>query len=515
MSQQFKIFYSWQSDLPNNKTRGVIQSAIEKATRSLRDTVEVQADRDTKGVTGSPNIESVIFKKIDECDLFIADLSVVTSYEADDEKKNVPNPNVLIELGYAVGKLGWERVLCFANTEFGIIKNFPFDINHHRLSGFSFDTEVEEKKSEAVKELRDIIISNVSDLMEKGPSSKPGFAMHVVGTFDFSVEAVKPELIPYDIQNNSSVRQFRDKLLNEAKEAYKKAAAIKVAPEEPKEKSGFDKSIQQMIDTNNTLRNVFSSNRIKVRIQKKDDIKNELKEYLDIEADDSFFELGGLEENHGTLRGLQSTYYGSDEAKAKYEAINILAFQLVKNEFFDKYIHTFDGLEYYILAIKNTSEITDTGVNISVTVDEATADVIIPDRRLICDDLNSHTAAGIVYKQKFISVLFELRKNAKIYDGSAYTNDLPKLKSAFPILPFMQEPQYDLTDYEHELQNYIETPEVDQTYDFCVTKLQAQGQAYIGKGIMLRRKAEKVRMVYTITSDYTGGRIKDIELLSK
>ena len=52
--REIKVFYSWQSDLPNSTTRGLIQSSIEAAVRNMRDTVEVTADRDTQGVYGSP-----------------------------------------------------------------------------------------------------------------------------------------------------------------------------------------------------------------------------------------------------------------------------------------------------------------------------------------------------------------------------------------------------------------------------------------------------------------------------
>lgn len=42
--REIKVFYSWQSDLPNSTTRGLIQSSIEAAVRNMRDTVEVTAD---------------------------------------------------------------------------------------------------------------------------------------------------------------------------------------------------------------------------------------------------------------------------------------------------------------------------------------------------------------------------------------------------------------------------------------------------------------------------------------
>ena len=45
---QITIFYSWQSDLPGSETRNIIQDGIKDAVRLLRDTVDIEADRDTK-----------------------------------------------------------------------------------------------------------------------------------------------------------------------------------------------------------------------------------------------------------------------------------------------------------------------------------------------------------------------------------------------------------------------------------------------------------------------------------
>ena len=75
--RQFKVFYSWQSDLPGNKTKWFINECIEEAVVKRNVVVEgvkILADRDTKGKTGAPNITQTIFEKIDECDLFVADV---------------------------------------------------------------------------------------------------------------------------------------------------------------------------------------------------------------------------------------------------------------------------------------------------------------------------------------------------------------------------------------------------------------------------------------------------------
>lgn len=69
----FKIFYSWQSDLPTAKTKVFIRECINEAIELAQNTEYIEAERDeaTKGVTGAPDIVAALFSKIDECDLFI------------------------------------------------------------------------------------------------------------------------------------------------------------------------------------------------------------------------------------------------------------------------------------------------------------------------------------------------------------------------------------------------------------------------------------------------------------
>jgi len=99
----FTIFYSWQSDLPDNTNRHFIQKAIEEAVKSLKkeDVLEVQPviDRDTRGVPGSPDIADTIFRKIDASQVFVCDISIINKGL---QSKPTPNPNVLVELGYAM-----------------------------------------------------------------------------------------------------------------------------------------------------------------------------------------------------------------------------------------------------------------------------------------------------------------------------------------------------------------------------------------------------------------------------
>ncbi len=149
-----KVFYSWQSDLPNKSNRGFIGSALEKAIDLLvaddEFTMTPFLDRDTLDELGSPDIVQTIFKKIDDCDVFICDISFINGSEGDN-KRLVPNPNVTLELGYAAGKLGWEKIVLVMNTHFGGVENLPFDLRGRRVLTYHLDPENESKADERKK----------------------------------------------------------------------------------------------------------------------------------------------------------------------------------------------------------------------------------------------------------------------------------------------------------------------------------------------------------------------------
>lgn len=142
------VFYSWQSDLPNASNRGLIQNALEAAAAAIAadDTVQIEpvVDRDTQGVPGAPDIASTIFAKITGADIVVADVSIVGRPE---DGRPTPNPNVLIELGYALKALGHERVILVFNEAFGNIQELPFDLRMRRLVVYNMPAEVRERAS--------------------------------------------------------------------------------------------------------------------------------------------------------------------------------------------------------------------------------------------------------------------------------------------------------------------------------------------------------------------------------
>jgi hypothetical protein len=142
------VFYSWQSDLPNACNRGFIQHALEDAAAAIKadDTVEVEpvVDRDTQGVPGAPDIASTIFSKIAAADAFVADVSITGRGDT----RPTLNPNVLIELGYALRALGHERVILVFNRAFGKIEELPFDLKMRRVLAYDMPAEERQKAQE-------------------------------------------------------------------------------------------------------------------------------------------------------------------------------------------------------------------------------------------------------------------------------------------------------------------------------------------------------------------------------
>lgn len=152
MSIECRVFYSWQSDLKGATNRNLIQTALENAAKTLKtdDTIQVEPviDRDTSGVPGSPDIANTIFTKIDQAQIFVCDVSIINSGE---KTRLTPNPNVLIELGYAIRALGADRVIMVMNTAFGSPEALPFDLRMRRITTYHMPADSSERAGERKK----------------------------------------------------------------------------------------------------------------------------------------------------------------------------------------------------------------------------------------------------------------------------------------------------------------------------------------------------------------------------
>ena len=127
------LFYSWQSDLPNNCNRGLIRRAIDDAVAQLNRELDVEdavrVDQDTQGEPGSPAIADTILRKIEECTVFIPDVTFIVG---SGEARPTPNPNVMVEYGFALRVCGDSRILPVFNSALGRWEDLPFDMRHKR-----------------------------------------------------------------------------------------------------------------------------------------------------------------------------------------------------------------------------------------------------------------------------------------------------------------------------------------------------------------------------------------------
>lgn len=156
---EYSIFYSWQSDLPNSTNRQLLEDALEIVAENLVEddevVVEPVIDRDTLGIPGAPDIANTILKKIDRSQVFVCDISIINLGQG---IRPTPNPNVLLELGYALKSLGWERTIMVMNTAYGKPSDLPFDLKTKRVITY----ELEESADD-----RDAVIGQITSRFEK------------------------------------------------------------------------------------------------------------------------------------------------------------------------------------------------------------------------------------------------------------------------------------------------------------------------------------------------------------
>lgn len=164
--KKITAFYSWQSDLPRETNQDGIRFSIKAVIPLIEldiEDINIILDEGTRGVSGSPDITKEIFRKIANSDIFLCDLTPI----AEKGIKKIANPNVLIELGYAISELGWERIILLFNTHYGKIPDdLPFDVDKHRTTPFKINNKLDKNgKGQLTQNLKEAI----KIIIEKSP----------------------------------------------------------------------------------------------------------------------------------------------------------------------------------------------------------------------------------------------------------------------------------------------------------------------------------------------------------
>lgn len=156
----WSIFYSWQTDSPASCNRTFIRSALDAAVQQLANPPGVEdsprVDSGMEGIAGTPEVATVMFEKIQNSAIFVADSTLVGSIPGETRRptKRVPNPNVLLEMGFAAGSLGWGRIICVMNERFGTRQELPFDVRNRRFPiNYTLDPEDTESREDIRRSL--------------------------------------------------------------------------------------------------------------------------------------------------------------------------------------------------------------------------------------------------------------------------------------------------------------------------------------------------------------------------
>ena len=96
-------------------------SAVQRAGSGMHVEDSPRLDHDTENESGTPPIAETILRKIKNSAIMIADMTFCSEIREDGPegkvKKKNPNPNVMMELGYAAAIMGWSRIILVINTK--------------------------------------------------------------------------------------------------------------------------------------------------------------------------------------------------------------------------------------------------------------------------------------------------------------------------------------------------------------------------------------------------------------
>lgn len=494
-----KIFYSWQSDLPNADNRSFIQSCIDKVVKQYKSVIEIEADRDTRNKTGAPDITNTIFEKIDDCDLFIADVSIINSRRCKlwgKTLKLTPNPNVLLELGYAACQLGWERVICLYNEDYAELDALPFDLRQHRITAYSLKNI--EKSVERTR-IVEIISTTVDALVKNGTTirAKRNSAYHRLMGYNNTKNTITTDLsineIPFAIKRLTLIREGRQLIekicsfgINPPTEQ-----TIKLKPMIP-ELKGLDLSY------NNFLQ-------LKIDPKEQEEVKKMIHRYFNIEIDDSLFFFGGLKKQNDFFGGFR--YNGTSIEEEKYHKYNELKRLLTQISVLDTFAKGLSNLKIIPLAIKNTSKVLDSNIKITICISGENLELIKPTSELI--SVQKGNLPGYICNYGLISDFFLPVGNTTVhYDDDSVAVD------NFDDNPYINlwdaPPTCDLQNCVEELESFIATPINSNMYEFRINSLQANETKWLDRVILVNSESKSIKIKYTITSDHSEGNISEV-----
>ena len=515
----FKIFYSWQSDL--KKTRYFIRDCIDLAIDLARETETIDALRDeaTKDVTGSPNIVQTLLSKIDDCDMFIADVSMY--YKSDDGKRKSPNPNVLIELGYAMRALGDSRIICILDTATGKPEELPFDIRQNRILNYSFESKT---RTEAKHELAEAICCDIRKLQNEGVRIRDGESQFAVGTYDEVEGKVIQTLRPTDFEARKDYRLIQEytekakQLIIRINELSAKIESDNAFEEKSCQMMGeTDKGLLDFYKTSGisdlqkSLKNIVASGDIygkntnPVVAYDPESAAKWMRQYCDFNPSVSFFDFGSLTETNLQMGfDKQRFLNGTDAEKAKDKSYRELYRALYQIWIHSEYIHSFDGLLFFPIAIQNISTINDDNIRIVIELEKGTA--VNPTKELIVDAFRNER--GRICRFGLVDKFLHLPHNPMV--EIEYSPEQQRNATYHFTIDGYEKNKETEDDYGANLQQYVLMP-IDSThYNASISNLRPKEAMWLSGGMLIKPDDGRVKIRYTIHSTLSSGEINGV-----
>lgn len=173
IKKDFRVFFSWQSDSPAETNAKLIRKSLRAAEKNLSKKnpgINIILDEATRETPGSPNIADKIFEKLDSTQVYIADISTVT---LPNSPRPCANPNVLLELGYAIAQAGWDRTILLLNKACGKFpSDLPFDIVQNRVSVYDISADSgRDALAQKASELQKLLEYAIQLILDKNPKT--------------------------------------------------------------------------------------------------------------------------------------------------------------------------------------------------------------------------------------------------------------------------------------------------------------------------------------------------------
>ncbi|MEZ2442795.1 hypothetical protein AB6805_13820 [Chitinophaga sp. RCC_12] len=149
---KYKIFYAYQSDIPKEYGDAFIEGALDKATERIlkEQKIKVEVIKGFQDTPGNTVLIDEMLRRSRDADIVLVDLTITSSKIWNQgriipigkwkeirilnkgEDKVSPNPNVLLETGYAWALKGSFRTILVMNEAYGSAEKLPVDLKGFR-----------------------------------------------------------------------------------------------------------------------------------------------------------------------------------------------------------------------------------------------------------------------------------------------------------------------------------------------------------------------------------------------